>query len=479
MRAGGQSHTQTFLFTDVEGSTTRWQADGASMARALADHDDVLNEVIRAHGGEVFKHTGDGVCAAFASVTAAVEAALVAQSRLTLPVRMGLHTGEPESRAGDYFGMTLNRCARIMDAGHGGQILLSSVTRALVDDMECRDLGAHRLKGLSRPEHIFQLGHAEFAPLRVAEVAPTVPVALSSTVGRETLVAEVGVLLSSQRLVTLAGVGGVGKTRVAVLLVEQCASEFDLVTFVELAEVSDASGLLPALGRATNLASPSLDSVTTALSERRVLVVLDNCEHVIDAVADLVETMLSTSPTLTVLATSREGLAVDGEHLVAVPALAIHHGAADLFATRARSVDPAFDLERHRETVEEICRRLDGLPLAIELAAARIAVLDPESLLARLDERFDVLTGGRRRRSRDRQRTLRETVAWSYQLLDDDERDAFARWSVFAGTFDLEAAGAVLAPRSADAAVAIDLVDALVAKSLLVAVQIDGLHRYR
>jgi predicted ATPase len=476
----GHAQTYTFLFTDVEGSTSLWQADGTAMAEQLATHDAVLAEIVTTCGGRVFKHTGDGMCAVFASARSAVNAALAAQARLTLPVRMGLHTGEAEARDGDYFGMTLNRCARIMDAGHGGQVLLSSITRALVDDVDCRDLGDHRLKGLAHPEHIFQLGHAEFAALRVPEVAATMPVALSSTIGRDTLVGEVVDLLSSHRLVTLTGVGGVGKTRVAVLVVEQCASAFDLVTFVDLTELSDASGLLATLGRAMGLTTPSLDSLATALLERQALLVIDNCEHVIDALADLVEVLLSSSPALTVLATSREGLAIDGERLVAVPALAVDDGAAELFATRARNVDPRFDLERHRHAVEEICRRLDGLPLAIELAAARIAVLDPDALLARLDERFDVLTGGRRRRSRDRQRTLRETVAWSYQLLDDEEQEAFARWSVFAGTFDLAGAAAVLGVGAArDAAAAMDLVEALVSKSLLVAVELEGLHRYR
>ena len=472
--------TWTFLFTDIEDSTRRWQNDREAMANALSVHDATLGRVIEAHGGRVFKHTGDGVCAVFGSVSDAVDAASEAQRQLELPVRMGVHTGDAEERDGDFYGMTLNRCARVMDAGHGGQVLLSSIAAGLVD-RELVDLGEHTLKGVTEPERILQLGTAEFPPLRVGTTRSALPAVLTSLVGRDALVAQVVERLASARLVTLVGVGGVGKTRVALAAAGRVESDRDLTVFVPLSEVSDAQEVLPALGRTLGLTTPTLVAVAIALSGRRALIVLDNCEHVIDAAADLVEELLAASPTAAVLATSREGLAVDGEQLVAVPGL---DGSGDdaaavaLFVDRARNADATFELDGDGvSTVAEICRRLDGLPLAIELAAARVNVLPPSELLERLDERFQVLTGGRRRRSRDRQKTLRETVDWSYELLDDDEREVFGQLSVFAGSFGLDGAEAVLdGGSSADV---LDLVEALVSKSLLVAVDVDGFHRYR
>ena len=439
-----------------------------------------LVRVIEANGGDVFKHTGDGLCATFESAAGAVAAASAAQQEIELPVRMGVHTGDAEERDGDFYGMTLNRCARIMDAGHGGQVLLSSVTAELVDGGVV-DLGEHMLKGVKEPERILQLGTETFPALRVATRKSAVPVVLTSLVGRDELVGQVIEWLATARLVTLVGVGGVGKTRVALAAAERLESDQDLTVFVPLNEVSDEEEVLPALGRALGLTAPTLDAVAIALSSRRALIVLDNCEHVIDAAADLVEELLAASETVTVLATSREGLTVDGEQLVAVPGL---DGSGDdaaavaLFVDRARNVAASFELDAGDVTiVAEICRRLDGLPLAIELAAARANVLAPRELLQRLDERFDVLTGGRRRRSRDRQKTLRETVDWSYDLLDNDERHAFEQLSVFAGSFGLEGAEAVLDGFSA--ADVLDLIESLVSKSLLNAAVVDGFHRYR
>ena len=477
---GRQSGTWTFLFTDIEHSTQRWQADREAMAAALEVHDATLTRVIDASGGRVFKHTGDGVCAVFGSVGDAVVAASAAQEALALPVRMGVHTGDAEERNGDFYGMTLNRCARIMDAGHGGQVLLSSIAAAL-HGRDVMDLGEHLLKGVTEPERILQLGHRTFPPLRVASRKSAVPAALTSLVGRDELVAQVVERLATARLVTLVGVGGVGKTRVAMAAAEIVEPDRDLTVFVPLNEVSDDLEVLPALARALGLTTPTLDAVAIALSGRRALILIDNCEHVVDGAADLVEQLLGASPTVTVLATSREGLAVAGERLIAVPGLDGSGGdaaAVALFVDRARNVDSGFRLGAHDVAiVAEICRRLDGLPLAIELAAARVNVLPAAELLKRLDERFDVLTGSRRRRSRDRQRTLRETVDWSYELLDDEEQRAFERLSVFAGSFGLDGAEAALDAMSG--ADVLDLVEALVSKSLLVPVDIDGLHRYR
>ena len=478
--ADARGRTLTFLFTDIENSTQRWQADRGAMAAALTEHDTTLVRVIEANGGRVFKHTGDGMCAVFESATSALAAANAAQREVELPVRMGVHTGDAEERDGDFYGMTLNRCARIMDAGHGGQVLVSSVTAELCDG-EFVDLGQFLLKGVVEPERILQFGTESFPALRVAPQKSAVPAVLTSLVGRDELVGRIVERLSTARLVTLVGVGGVGKTRVAIAAAERLESERDLTAFVPLNEISDDHEVLPALGRALGLTTPTLDAVTIALSSRQALIVLDNCEHVLDAAADVVEELLAASATVNVLATSREGLAVDGEQLVAVPGLdgSIGEAAAvALFVDRARNVDATYAVRADDvAVVAEICRRLDGLPLAIELAAARINVLPPAELLARLDERFEVLTGGRRRRSRDRQKTLREAVDWSYELLADDERRAFEQLSVFAGSFGLDGATAILDAVS-DADV-IDVIEALVSKSLLVLVDLEGFRRYR
>jgi len=471
----------TLLFTDVESSTQRWQDDPEGMAVSLAAHDAVLEGCIGAGGGRVFKHTGDGVCAVFESATRAVAAAVDAQRALELPVRMGLHTGEAEERDGDFFGTTLNRCARIMDAGHGGQVLVSAVTNALLDGADRVDLGQYVLKGLAQPERIFQVGAGDFPALRSPRRASSLPTPLTSLVGRDDLVADVVARLRDARLVTLVGVGGVGKTRVALAAAEQVVAAHDLAVFVGLSEVSDEKDVVAAVARAFGISSPTMDAIGVALSGRRVLVVLDNCEHVLDAVADVVEEILELSPTSRVLATSREGLALDGEHLVAVPGLdALDDGssAVALFVDRARTADASFFVRDGEHTlVEEICRRLDGLPLAIELAAARVGVLSLPDLLGRLDERFNVLTGGRRRRTRDRQRTLRETVDWSYRLLEADEQRTFATLSVFAGSFGLDGAAAVL--DGFDAADVLDLIEALAAKSMITVADVEGFRRYR
>ncbi|MDX2379218.1 MAG: adenylate/guanylate cyclase domain-containing protein, partial [Acidimicrobiia bacterium] len=479
-RSGG---THTFLFTDIESSTPRWQADQAGMASALAAHDATLTALVEANDGRVFKHTGDGMCAVFESARTAMSAAVAAQDALELPVRMGLHTGEADERDGDFFGPTLNRCARIMDAGHGGQILCSAATWELISgvgDIEGLDLGEHRLRGLDRDERIHQIGSAEFPTLRSSTRTTSLPVVLTSLVGRDGLIEDVIDRTRTSRLVTLVGVGGVGKTRVALAVAERLADEHDVTTFVNLTEVSDNDDVLPAVARTLGVKTPTLDAIGVALSSRSVLLVLDNCEHVLDAAAETAEALLGGAPTLRVLATSREGLAIDGEQIVAVPGLdasGADSTAVGLFVDRAMLVDPSFDLGDEGGTIEQICERLDGLPLAIELAAARVGVLTPPDLLDRLDERFKVLTGGRRRRSRDRQRTLRETVDWSHDLLEPDEQEAFAKLSVFAGSFGLD--GAVVVLDGFDEVDVVDLLGALVDKSLLNTGNVDGFRRYR
>ena len=443
------SGTVTFLLTDVEGSTRRWETDPDAMRVALAAHDVVLRSAIESHGGWLFKHTGDGVCAAFGSARAAIDAAVAAQQRLDLPVRMGLATGEASERDGDYFGPVLNRTARVMAAGHGGQVLVEALTAGLVDGVQLIDLGEHRLRDLSGAIRLFQvraegLG-VEFPPLRTVDTVPgNLPVQATSFIGREDEVPELVDLVRAHRLVTLTGVGGVGKTRLAMQIGAELVAEFpDGVWLVELAPVGDPAAVPDAVATVLEVqtgASVSA-SLAQALSGRRVLIVLDNCEHVLDAAAALVETIPSRTSTVKVIATSREGLRVTSEHLWAVPSLATGAGANSpavaLFVDRAQAVVSGFSLRDERETtaVVEICRRLDGIALAIELAAARMVSMSPAEVLERLADRFRLLAGSRR--GVERHQTLRHAVGWSYDLLNADERAVLRCCAVFADGFDL------------------------------------------
>jgi predicted ATPase len=480
----------TFLFTDVEGSTRRWEADAEGMRKALATHDEVLHRAIEAHGGWQFKHTGDGVCAAFASPRSAVDAAVAAQRVLELPVRMGLATGEAELRDGDYFGAVLNRAARVMAAGHGGQILLADSTAGLVTRVDLVDLGPRRLRDLPAPIGVFQVRadglRTEFPPLRALDTSPgNLRAATTSFIGRESEVAEVQAAVKAHRLVTLTGVGGVGKTRLALEVAVRLADEFpDGVWFFELAAVTDPAAVPDAvaavLGITQQPGKTVTESLAAALEGRSRLLVFDNCEHVVDSVADLVEAILAASATVTILATSREGLGVGQEQLWRVPSLDINSGtesdAVNLFLDRAHSVVSDFSLAQPGEAdaVVEICRRLDGIPLAIELAASRMASMTASEVRDRLDQRFRLLVGSRRGLSRHQ--TLRHAVAWSYDLLDDAEKALLDRCSVFAGGFDLESACAVMG--SEDDFATLDLLDALVRKSLLVADRSSGRTRF-
>ena len=312
----------TFLFTDIEGSTLRWESDPDAMRVALADHDAVLQSVIEAHEGRLFKHTGDGVCAAFSSARHAVDAAIEAQLRLALPVRMGLATGEVEAQGSDYFDVTLNRTARVMSAGHGGQILVAASTAELLDDVDLLDLGWRRLRDLSEALQIFQVRseglRSEFPALRTVDTVPgNLPVQSTSFIGRHAEVAELGALLLEHRLVTLIGVGGVGKTRLGVQVAAELTSKFaDGVWFVELAPVGDPAALPDAVATALGVTAQTgmtvTESLAVALSGRRLLIVLDNCEHVLDAAAELVEAILTRTTSVSVIATSREALRLGG-----------------------------------------------------------------------------------------------------------------------------------------------------------------------
>ena len=490
MTAAAPLGVVTFLFTDVEGSTRRWEADADGMQAALAAHDEVLRSAIEAHGGFMFKHTGDGVCAAFASPRSAVDAAVAAQRGLALPVRMGIATGEAELRGTDYFGAVLNRAARVMAAGHGGQVLLAESTAVLVTGVDLVDLGPRRLRDLSAPVQVFQVRaeglRTDFPSLRALDVGPgNLRPQTTSFIGREAEVAELQVAVKAHRLVTLTGAGGVGKTRLALEVARQVADEFpDGTWFFDLAAVADPAAVpdavAPVLGITQQPGKTVAQSVAAALDGRVRLLVFDNCEHLVDSVADLIETILAASATVTILATSREGLGVSEEQLWRVPSLDVNSGAesagANLFVDRAQSVVSDFSLTQPGEAdaVVEICRRLDGIPLAIELAASRMASMTASEVRDRLDQRFRLLVGSRRGLARHQ--TLRHAVAWSYDHLDDAEKPLLERCSVFAGGFDLQSACAVMG--SADEFTTLDLLDALVRKSLLVADRSSGRTRF-
>jgi predicted ATPase/class 3 adenylate cyclase len=470
------SETLTFLFTDVEGSTRLWQQHPALMPDIIARHDRLLREAVEAHGGRVFRTVGDAVYAVFRSPADALSAALEGQRALlqepwdggiSLRVRMGLHTGVVGVRDGEFVGHTLNRVARLMASGHGGQILLSNATASLLLDAlppgtALLDLGEHRLKDLERPEHIYQVKApdlpAGFPPLHSLDTLPgNLPVQSTSFVGREREVESVVSMLRNPdtRLLTLLGPGGTGKTRLALQVGAALQAEYqDGVFFVPLAPVRDTFQVAPAIASALGIPGPADTSLDERLAEhlrtRAMLLILDNFEQVLDA-AQLVALLLSASSQLRVIVTSRAVLHLSAEHQYAVPPLQLPDlahlpdidtlariDAVALFIQRARAIKPDFALTpATAAAVAAICARLDGLPLAIELAAARIKLFPPGALLARLNRSLTVLTGG----ARDlpaRQQTLRGAIDWSYSLLSADEQRLFARLSVFAGgcTFD-------------------------------------------
>jgi predicted ATPase len=482
------------------------------MRLALARHDEILGDAIRSHRGVVVKTTGDGFLAVFAAAGEALQAAEEAQRQLhgevwgsigSLRVRMGVHTGEVELRDGDYYGGVVNRAARLMGVAYGGQVVCSAVTADLVRDgslFEMRDLGEHRLSGLSRPERVWQLCVSglpvEFPPLRSVQAgAGNLPRQLTSFVGREAEVAELAQLVCARSLVTLTGVGGVGKTRLALEVAAGAVTEFaDGVWCCELAPVADPGVLWETLAATFGVVAvpgrPVDEMVLGYLAGKHLLLVLDNCEHVLDAAAAIVSTIERRCPRVVVLATSREGLGVAGEQLVAVRSLALppedaveaaleSADAVQLFCDRARRAKHDFTATGATlQAVGVLCRRLDGIPLAIELAAARSTSLAPQDLVARLDQRFKLLTRGGRA-SLERHQTMRNTIDWSYDLLDDTERDALQRFSVFAGGADLEAAEAVLSAGDLDALDVVDALAALVEKSLVMVDVEPGGSRYR
>ena len=413
-----------------------------------------------------------------------------------------MHTGEAEYRDGDYFGSEVNRAARLMSVAHGGQIVVSSVTGGLVRDgsVELVDLGEHRLRDLTNVERVFQLAAPglarEFPPLRSVDALPgNLPRQVTTFVGREAEIASLSELVRDSPLVTLTGVGGVGKTRLALQVAAEVVSEFpDGAWLCELAPVTDPGAVwetLAACLRVQPLPGRTLDeSVLDYLAAKRLLLVLDNCEHLLDAAARLVDAIEHRCPQVSLLATSREGLGLAGERMVAVPSLGIPAGDADgdelrqadavrLFVDRASAAKNDFTLtDRNAGAVGVLCRRLDGIPLAIELAAARVRSLSPDDLVSRLDQRFKLLTHGSRA-ALERHQTLRNTIDWSYDLLTPTERQALQQLSVFAGGCDLAAAEAVLPDDALDATAVVDVLGQLVDKSLVVVDDTDGGVRYR
>ena len=508
--------TLTFLFTDIEASTALMLRVGdAVFATVLEEHHRLIRESLRAHAGKEEGTQGDSFFAVFTSPSSCVAAAIEMQrsfgdfqwpNGVQLHVRMGIHTGEASEAMTGLVGYEVHRAARIAAVAHGGQVLLSSATAGLVEDslppeITLRNLGAHRLKDLGRPEVIFQLVagglRSDFAPLRSLdnpELPNNLPASLNPFIGRASELKDVRLLLLESRLVTLTGSGGAGKTRLALqAAAEELDGSGEGVWFVELAPVSDpdhlASAVIEALQMRQEPDRNPTDSLVHSLREQRVLLVLDNCEHIIDAVAKVTDLIGRNCPRVSILATSREPLGVDAELVYRVRSLSLPEGdveavgdldgsdAVQLFVARARARDTTFVVDdAMAPVVATVCRRLDGLPLAIELAAARLSSMSINDLHRRLDQRFRLLTGGSRN-ALPRQQTLGAMVAWSYDLLNEPEREVLRRLTVFVSGFDLDAAEAVCFASIESFDVA-DVLGSLVNKSLVSAERTSGTLRY-
>jgi predicted ATPase/class 3 adenylate cyclase/DNA-binding CsgD family transcriptional regulator len=508
----------TLLFTDIEGGVRLWEADPEAMAEASALHNRIVREQIEAAGGHVFKTVGEAFRAVFADPSAALASAVAAQRALAtapwppgLPigVRMALHSGACGERDGDYFGPVVNRAARLLTAGHGGQVLVTGVTHELLadqlqDGIGLRDLGEHRLKDLGRAERVFEVTGpgltGGFGPLRSLDdpaLRHNLPSQAASFVGRAAELAELRSLASGgSRLVTIAGPGGIGKSRLALqVAAEVLDGSGDGVWLVELAPVAEpelvARTVAAVLGVREEPGRPMLDTLVEAVGDRYLLLVLDNAEHVLGAAAKLADTLLRCCPRACLLVTSREPLGIGGEHVFRVPPLAVPPAdlavpgqlaafeSVQLFAERAVMYRQGFALdEASAAAVAAVCVRLDGIPLALELAAARLGSLSVPEISSRLDQRFRLLTGGSRT-ALPRHQTLRALIDWSYDLLNPEEQIVLGRLSVFAGGWTLEAAEAVTSADDAGGWQVLDHLAALVGKSLVLSEEIQGSTRYR
>jgi len=509
--------TVTFLFSDIEGSTERWERDRNAMAAAVERHDALIRAALEARGAYIFKTVGDAFCAAFGRAQEALAATLEAQRSIRsedwsavggLHVRMAIHAGVADERDGDYFGPTVNRVARLLAIGHGGQVLVSGAVKDLTEDMlpdqaALLDLGIHRLRDLSTPEHVFQLRapglQTEFPALLSLDVLPNnLPVHLTPLIGRDKELVEIKALIEQSRLVTLTGAGGIGKTRTALqVAADMLVGDGDGVWFVDLAVRDDPMLVPSAIAEVFNVADEGgslrlIERVCAALKAKRLLILLDNCEHVISAVADAADRLLHVCPSIRILATSREPLGIAGEEPYRMSALPVppegeamtpervlEFSAAALFVARAHSAQRSFVLSAENAAiVADIVRRLDGIALAIELAAPRIKVLSLQQLDQRLDERFKLLSGGSRT-AQPRHQTLRALIGWSYDLLSEGERSLLRQSAIFRGAWTLEAAESIcIDERFADRDV-LDLLAALVDKSLVVVEVVGEEQRYR
>ena len=496
--------TLTFLFTDIEGSTSLWEQDSARMRVVLSCHDTLARQTVEGCSGSIVKMTGDGMHAVFANPADAMRAAVDFQLALADPertggmalrVRCGLHAGMVEQRDNDYFGNSVNRAARIMDAAHGGQIIASKAIVDLVGnelprDVLVRELGSVRLRGLADREHVYQILHTalrrDFPALRGLESTPNnLPQQTTSFVGRERDLVQLEQLLGKTRLLTLLGLGGLGKTRLSLRLAGEVMDDYpDGVWFVELAAIADP-GRVPqavatALGVKEEPGRTLGEALRNAVRDRQLLLVLDNCEHLLHACAALVNELLASGPYVKILASSREPLHVPGETSYPMLPLAVPQSdkrpsaesfrqfeAVQLFVERAVAAQPRFTLDdRNAAPIAEICRQLDGIPFALELAAARLRALSVENLAERLTDRLHLLTGGDRT-ALPRQQTLRALMDWSYDLLTNDERILLRRLAVFAGGWTLEAAEAVAAAGEITQSAVLELLVHLVEKSLV------------
>ena len=491
--------TVTFLFTDIEDSTKLWEQHPGEMRSSLAKHDAILKDAIISNKGYIIKGTGDGIHAVFETAIDGVNATIAAQrallqtsdvsknSEILIRARMGLHTGEAELRENDYYGPTLNRAARIMAAGHGGQILISGTTAEIVREQlplnsSLQDLGEHRLKDLIRPQRLYQLNAPElmkeFPPLKSLNILPNnLPLQLTSFIGREQEIHEANKLLSSTRLLTFIGPGGTGKTRLSLQVAAEQFSEFkDGVWLIELAPLTDSAFITSTIASVLELREvqniPLIGILLDYLRAKQLLLILDNCEHLVEASAQIADQLLHACPQLKIIASSREALGINGETVYRVPSL-LKDEATRLFVERATKADLRFKLtENNISAVAQICSRLDGIPLAIELAAARVKLFTPEQIAERLDDRFRLLTGGSRT-ALPRQQTLRALIDWSYQSLNETEQRTLRRLAVFSGGWSFEATESVV---GADEAM--DGLLGLVNKSLVNVEEHDGMSRY-